>query len=445
MKKTSPSDIVVRFAPSPTGLLHIGSARTALFNYLYAKKLGGKYILRIEDTDTNRSTKEFEKDILEGLTWLGLSHDEVYRQSDRTKTYSKYLKKLVDENLAYMSEESEGENKTVIRLRNDGKIINFKDTIRGEISFDTSELKDFVIAKNFDEVLYHFAVVVDDFEMSVTHVIRGEEHLSNTPRQILIQEALGISRPEYTHLPLILNKDKSKMSKRFGATSVKEYREAGYLSEAIINFLAFLGFSAQDKTNKEIFSINELIDLFNLEHLQNGGAVFSVEKLDWMNEQHIRKMEIKVLVENLISFLPHELKNLVEKNKDLWLRIVEGEKGRLKKLCDIVEPAEIYLKTPFIEITLLIPPKNGDKEKTRQHLEKIIDILEKLPENSFSLEDIKNAVWPYAEEHGKGEVLWPMRVALTGKEKSPDPFTVANIIQKTETLKRLRDAVGVLS
>lgn len=441
-EKTTP---VVRFAPSPTGFLHIGSARTALFNYLYAKKMGGKYILRIEDTDRARSTKEYEEDILNSLKWLGLEHDEIYRQSERREIYSKYLHQLVMKNLAYVSKESEGDNKTVIRLRNNGQIVIFKDTIRGEISFDTSELKDFVIAKNFDEALYHFAVAVDDFEMGVTNIIRGEDHLSNTPRQILIQEALGMSRPQYTHLPLILNKDKSKMSKRFGATAVKEYRETGYLPEAIINFLAFLGFSAQNKTNEEIFSLSELAGLFNLERLQNGGAIFSVEKLDWMNGQHIRKKETKILARELIYFLPEELKNLAGENENLWLRIVEGEKERLKKLGDIVEPAEIYLQTPVTNSLILILLKNGSKESTRKHLMEIIKRLEKLPDNSFLLEDIKKVVWPYAEEHGKGEVLWPMRVALTGKEKSSDPFTVASIIQKTETLKRLKDALNAVA
>src|SRR3989338_11540689 len=218
---------VVRFAPSPTGFLHIGSARTALFNYLYAKKTGGKYILRIEDTDKTRSTKEFEEDILKELKWLGINYDEMYRQSERTNIYSDYLHQLVDKNLAYISQESEGESESVIRLRNIGKNITFSDTIRGSIAFDTSELGDFVIAKDFDQAIYHFVVVVDDFLMGITNVIRGEEHLSNTPRQILIQEAFGYDKLAYAHIPLVLASDRSKLSKRQGSVSLREFLDKG--------------------------------------------------------------------------------------------------------------------------------------------------------------------------------------------------------------------------
>ena len=435
---------VVRFAPSPTGFLHIGSARTALFNYLYAKKTGGKYILRIEDTDKTRSTKEFEEDILKELKWLGINYDEMYRQSERTNIYSDYLHQLVDKNLAYISQESEGESESVIRLRNIGKNITFSDSIRGTIAFDTSELGDFVIAKDFDQAIYHFVVVVDDFLMGITNVIRGEEHLSNTPRQILIQEAFGWPRVEYTHLPLILNPDKSKMSKRTGATAVCEYRETGYLPEAIINFLVFLGWSAQNKTNEEIFPLEKLMELFNLTQLQSGGAVFNIEKLDWMNEQHIRLMTEERLGQRLFYFLPDNFKKEAEENKKLWQRIITSEKGRIHKLCDIKETAQIYFETPKIDPLIIPSPKNRDKKTTKEHLQKTLILFQNLESEIFSREEAKEVIWPYAEEKGREEVLWPLRVALTGREKSPDPFTVSFVLGKEETLKRIKNALDAL-
>jgi len=212
------SQIVTRIAPSPTGVLHVGTARTALFNYLYAKQNNGKFIVRIEDTDKERSTKEFEKDILDSLEWLGLDHDEFYRQSERGEIYRKYIEKLTEEGKAYISKEEakeEGQRSEVIRFKNPNKEIIFEDLVRGEISFDTTELGDFIIAKSVDEPLYHLAVVVDDHEMGVTHIFRGEDGISNTPRQILIQDAIGAQRPKYAHLPLILGPDKSKLSKRY--------------------------------------------------------------------------------------------------------------------------------------------------------------------------------------------------------------------------------------
>ena len=252
LSKDSP--IITRFAPSPTGFLHLGSARTAFFNYLYARKNKGKFILRIEDTDKERSTREFEEDIINALSWLKIPYETLYKQSERTDIYKKYLKKLVDEDKAYVSKEEvkkEGHREEVIRFRNPNKKIKFADLVRGDIEFDTTDLGDFVIAKSSEEPLYHLAVVVDDFEMGITHVIRGEDHISNTPRQILIGEALGAPRPQYAHIPLILAPDRSKLSKRHGALAIAEYRNRGYMSEAICNYLALLGWNPG--TDQEIF------------------------------------------------------------------------------------------------------------------------------------------------------------------------------------------------
>ena len=279
--------IITRFPPSPTGPLHIGNVRTALYNYIFAKKNGGDFIVRIEDTDKARSKKEYEDSILENLEWLGLKRDgELLHQSERTEIYKKYLQKLIDENKAYISTETEGENREVVRFRNPNKFVQFDDLIRGTVEFDTTELKDFVIAKSVDEPLYHLAVVIDDFESGITHVIRGEDHISNTPRQILIQEAIGAPRPLYAHLPLILAQDRSKLSKRKHGESVSlgYYRNKGYSPEAIINYLALLGWNPG--TEQEIFTLPELVNVFDLERVHKGGAIFDEKKLAWVNRKH---------------------------------------------------------------------------------------------------------------------------------------------------------------
>src|SRR3989344_5846621 len=238
--------VVTRFPPSPTGYFHIGSARTALFNYLFATHTGGVMSLRFEDTDKARSKKEYEDDILSGLEWLGLTYTkpEIFRQSERTPIYQKYLKKLLDSGAAYEAEPgTDDPGKKVIRFKNPGTSVTFHDLIRGNVSFETAELKDFVIAKSVDEPLYNFAVVIDDYETGVTHVMRGEDHISNTPRQILMLEALGFKRPEYAHIPLILAPDRSKLSKRHGSVAVSEYKRMGFLPEAFVNYLALLGWN----------------------------------------------------------------------------------------------------------------------------------------------------------------------------------------------------------
>ena len=270
-----------RIAPSPTGFLHIGTARTALFNYLYARKMGGTFVVRIEDTDRARSTKEYEDDILAQLAWLGLSGDEFYRQSERAGEHQKALEGLVASDKAYLSKEPAKDDPTrtveVVRLRNPGKPVTFIDVVRGEITIDTADLGDMVIARSLTDPLYHFAVVVDDEFAGITHVIRGEDHISNTPRQILIQEALGYERPIYAHLPLILAPDRTKMSKRRHATSVADFAKRGYTKEALINFLALLGWNPGN--DKELYTEGELLAAFTLEHIQKGGAVFNEEKL----------------------------------------------------------------------------------------------------------------------------------------------------------------------
>ena len=390
--------IVVRIPPSPTGYFHIGRARTALFNFLFARKIGGEIIFRLEDTDKERSKKEYEEDIIESLKWLGITYDDgPFRQSERTEIYRKYLEKMLDEGTAYVSKESEGENKEVIRFKNPNKIITFTDEIRGEISFDTSDLQDFVIAKSILDPLYHLTVVVDDHEMGVTHIIRGDDGISNTPRQILLQEAIGAKRPVYAHVPLILAPDRSKMSARHGAVSLRDFRAKGYLPEAIINYLALLGWNPG--TDQEIFTIAELIEEFDLSKIQKGGAIFDEKKLDWINKEHIK-------------CLPEDVQ----------------KEMKLKEVGDL----------PYIKIAPSLDAgkicwKQISKVDTRKHLERVKELA-----------GDDAAIMEYATTVGKGNVLWPLRYALSGEEKSPDPFTLMASLGKDESVSRIQRAIDLL-
>lgn len=420
--------IRVRFAPSPTGFLHLGNYRTALFNYLFAKQNDGKFVLRIEDTDKQRSKKEYEDNILESLEWLGLKYDEFHRQSERVGTHRQYLEKLVAENKAYVSREpaKEGGGEVeLIRFRNPNKVVTFTDLVRGEISVDTTDLGDFVLAKSFDEPVFHLVVVVDDFEMGITHVIRGEDHISNTPRHILIQEAIGAPRPIYAHIPLILSPDRSKLSKRRGALALTEYRNQGYLPEAVLNYMAFLGWNPG--TEQELFTLSDLIKTFDISKVQKGGAVFNQEKLDWYNHEYLKLLTPEEFLSQAQTFLP-ELKTLPTLVPVLLERI--HTLGDIKKMADAGE-LKYFFETPTYDKELL---------KSQTYLAETIALVEKIPEEDFTAEKIKSVIWDFATEKGRGEVLWPMRIALTGQKQSPDPFTIASVLGKVETLKRLTHA-----
>ncbi|MDP2593564.1 MAG: glutamate--tRNA ligase [bacterium] len=436
--------IVVRMAPSPTGPMHIGTARTALFNFLFARQNNGKFILRIEDTDKERSKKEYERGIIDGLKWLGLEWDEMYKQSERTEIYKKYLEQLISEGKAYISKETAKEGKgevEVVRFKNPGKQITFFDVVRGEITFDTAELKDFVIAKNVGEPLYHFAVVVDDMEMNVTHIVRGEDHLSNTPRQILIQEALRADRPIYVHLPLILAPDKSKLSKRkHGETvSVEHYKNEGFFPEAVINFLALLGWNPG--TVQEIFTLKELVEQFSLEKLQKSGAAFNLEKLLWLNKEYLKRDKGSVfLVEaELKKFgLDGVSDEILTKLSPFILERI-SVLSDVRKLFDNGELSYFFSK-PEVGATSLLWKGEGDVVDTFRTLEALTALLDEIPKEDFSVENIKSKIMLFAEKEGRGRVLWPMRFALSGREKSPDPFTLAYILGKSETIARLKNA-----
>ncbi len=439
--------VVTRFAPSPTGVLHIGSVRTALYSWLYARQNEGKFILRIEDTDKERSRSEFEENIIDGLNWLGLNHDEFYRQSDRGEIYKKHLEKMIVDGTAYVSKEEpaeEGQRGEVIRFKNPNRVVTFRDEVRGDISFDTTELKDFVIAKDLDTPLYHFAVVVDDFEMGVTHIIRGDDGISNTPRQILIQEALNAPRPSYTHLPMILAPDKSKLSKRHGALAVTEYRDEGYMPEAVLNFVALMGWNPGG--DQEIISVAEMLVLFKLEKVHKAGAVFNIDKLKWLNKHYIKLLPAVKIEEEIMKRLPDDLRLSSKNNPEMFSKIVPIVLDRLNnfgEVTDLVNGGEVgyYFDDPVYPVEALFWKDDKDAEHTREKLDKVLEILQKISSEDFTAEAVKVALWDYATEVGRGNVLWPFRYALSGRDKSPDPFTLAGIIGKKLTLHRVDSAI----
>lgn len=441
---------VVRFAPSPTGPLHVGGIRTALFNYLFAKKRDGKFILRIEDTDKLRSKKEYEDDILESFKWLGITFDETYKQSDRAEIHKEYLKKMITEGKVYISKEEpkeEGERSEVIRFKNPNRKITFHDLIKGDITFDTTELKDFVIAKSVNEPIFHLANVLDDFLSGVTHIIRGEDHISNTPRQILIFEALGAKIPTYAHLPLILAPDRSKLSKRKHGESVstKYYRDRGYLPDALLNFLALIGWNPGN--DLELMSLDEMIEKFDLSAVQKSGAIFDKTKLDWMNKEYLKKGLEKgeITAKDILpeAFMKnrgsHQIKALFD---TLFERI-----HRTNELSELVEKGEYlyFIQRPEYEASSLLWKKAPDAKITSSRLEKVRELLESIPSDKFTKDETKNALWDFATKEGRGEVLWPLRFSLSGKAESPDPFTLCEILGKDETLNRIKIAIQKLS
>lgn len=436
--------VVTRIPPSPTGHLHIGTARTALFNYLFAKQQGGEFVFRSEDTDQTRSTREFEEEIQVGLQWLGITWDNevITRQSERQDIYRKYLEKLIDQDLAYISPEPSKQDPDttveVVRVRNPNTTITFTDMIRGEISFDTTELGDFVIARSIDDALYHFTVVVDDAEMGVTHILRGEDHVSNTPRQIVLLEALGFTRPQYAHLPLILAPDRSKMSKRHGAVAIADYQAEGYLPEAILNYLALLGWNPG--TEQEIFTLDELLESFSVEKIQKGGAVFDLEKLGWIQKQHLQNRDEEFQTAYVIDAIRSQVTDLTDTAQERFVRLVPTiiERYTTKKAIQTaVEVGEFdyIFHDPDPDPSMLAWKKDPDATAAIPRLQ---EARKALVQTDFSdPETIKAALWPLAESFGKGELLWPLRTALTGQERSPDPFVVAYVLGQDTTLDRI--------
>jgi glutamyl-tRNA synthetase len=445
--------VITRFPPSPTGPLHLGNVRTALFNYLFAKQNNGAFVVRVEDTDRARSEKKFETAMLNGLEWLGLERDgELWHQSERGSVYSSYINKLIKDGYAYISTETTGENKEVVRFKNPKVTVTFTDIIRGEVSFDTTELGDFVIARNISEPVYHLAVVIDDFETGVTHIIRGEDHISNTPRQLLIADAIGAPRPKYAHLPLLLASDKSKLSKRKHGESVslQYYQEKGYLPSALINYMALLGWNPG--TEQEIFTLEELIKNFSLNKVQKSGAVFNVEKLNWINKEHIKLIPEDEIKKHITSYLTSTDKfknNNWDIHREMLPKLSSIILERINVWSDInalVETGELdwAYEEPKNLGSMIFWKNEKDSQTTKAHLEWVIETVKQIISENWNAENLKNKIMPYAEKTGKGSVLWPLRVALSGKDRSPDPFTLLAVLGKEESIRRIQSAIAGL-
>lgn len=481
------NDIRVRFAPSPTGNLHIGGARTALFNWLFARHNGGAFILRIDDTDFARSTEESKRGILSALRWLGLDWDEgpevggphaPYSQSERLQLYEKAAQELVEKGLAYpcyctpeelaerrkqaMEEgkaprydgrcrhlsqkdriklEQQGRRPALrLRIPDTGETV-VHDFFRGDVAFANEVLDDFIIVKSNGIPAYNFASVVDDAEMQITHIIRAEEHLSNTPRQILVFQALEKPLPVFAHVPMILAPDRSKLSKRHGATSVEEFRDQGYLPDAILNYLALLGWSPEGE--EEILSLSELVRQFSLERVGKTAAIYDTKKLTWINGHYLNEMDLDQAVELAIPFL--QKKGLVPGDipEDLMVyirKVVEVVRTRVKTLAEIAEASDYFFDDDFTYEEKGIR-KHFQKEGVASLLQAAGQRLAKL--ETFDLETTEETYRNLSEELGvkAGDIIHPTRLALSGRTMGPGLFDIMVILGKEKTLERLERAV----
>lgn len=442
--------VVTRFAPSPTGYLHAGNYRTAVFAYLFAKHSGGKFIVRIEDTDAARSKPEYEANIFEALAWLNLPMDEQYRQSEHRPRHRELLEKLVAADAAYVSKETplkEGDREEVIRFRNPSGAVTFTDVIRGDITTDVTDLGDFIIARSYEEPVFHFAVAVDDSDEGVTHVIRGADHISNTARQLLIQRALGLPTPLYAHLPLIMDSSHKKLSKRFGAKALTEYRDLGVLPEALLNYLAFLGWNPGD--DREYLTKEELAEAFDISRVQKGSAVFDEVKLFSVNQHWMRELSDDEFLSHLSGhlppngFTPEKIRKAVPLLKERAQTFEQARELLTGELSCLFEVPEIECERLTAKE---LPDCSG---MTKMALESLSRAIESLPE-SVSTEEVKALLMPLADAEeaktkgGRGAVLWPLRYALSGQDRSPDPFTLISILGPKEAISRVQKAIAIL-
>jgi glutamyl-tRNA synthetase len=462
----SPNEkIRTRFAPSPTGYLHIGGARTALFNWLYARHYGGKFILRIEDTDQERSTDESTRAIFDAMTWLGLNWDEgPYYQAERIDRYQEAVRRLLDEGKAFrcvctpdvleekrkkaLAEGRKPKYDGTCREKHlewkPGSVVRFctpqagtttvNDLIRGVIAFSNEELDDLIIERSDGYPTYNFAVVVDDAEMGITHVIRGDDHLNNTPRQILLYEALGYEVPKFAHVPMILGPDKARLSKRHGATSVMAYQEMGYLPEAIVNYLVRLGWSYGDQ---EIFSPDELIRYFSLESVGRSAAVFNPEKLLWLNQHYIKEGNTDRLADLLCPFLKDM--DLTVTDKALVKKVVGDLQTRSRTLIEMAQSGAFYFRD-----RLDYDPKLVEQFLDKEGRTSLAAVLEELPALSdYTKEGVENMLRAIAEKRTLKlkNVIQPLRVALTGKTVSPGIDQVMITLGKEKVMAHIRNAL----
>jgi glutamyl-tRNA synthetase len=470
----------VRFPPSPTGPMHIGTARTLLVNFLSARGQDGKIVFRSEDTDRERSTPEFEQEIVDGIKWLGLDFDEgPFRQSERYEIYEQKFEELKKSGKIYpcfcSTEELEAERKiqnekklpprysgkcrdltpeqiqkfedegrkAVWRFRVPERTISFVDLVRGEIREEGQNIADFVIRKSDGQFLYHFTVVVDDSDMGITHVIRGEDHISNTSKHILLFEALGVEIPEFAHLPLLLNKDKSKMSKRDESgkpATIKRLDEDGYLPEAVVNFLALLGWNPGEGSEQEFFTMAELQKEFDFKHVAKAGAVFDLERLNFFNAHYLRQLPLGELVEKIKPFLNFEVDD-----EETLKKAVKLASERMKFFGE----ANDYLHYFFGELTYAAelfesPKMKVDSAKALNSLEKALPTLEGVED--WNEEEIQKQLFALIEGLGmkNGEMLWPLRVALTGEKFSPGVWEMCTALGKEKSLSRIQAGLDKL-
>ncbi len=419
----------VRFAPSPTGYLHIGSARTALFNWLYARHTGGQFILRIEDTDKVRSNPEFLDEILGSLKWLFMEWDgELTFQSKRFDLYKKYAEALVEKKLAFR------EGAAIIFKVEKERRVFFDDMIHGRIDFSTDEIKDQVLMKSDGTPTYNFACVVDDAQMKITHVIRGDDHISNTPKQILLYNALGFEIPQFAHIPLILSKDGGRLSKRHGATSIFEYKNMGFVAEALVNYLALMGWAPGNDV--EILPIAEMIKLFDVKNVNKTGATFDMDKLGWLNSQYIKNMEINKLIAETKEFL--KCKGVIDDKFDekKWGEIVLAYKERTRTLEDFVSVYKIFFNSE-LEYDEKAVEKYLKKPNSKDIIVKCRAVLEKLP--AFDHNSIEGAYRKLADElkMKPAELIHPTRVAISGKTVGAGLFEMMAILGRDAVLKRM--------
>ena len=431
MLKSRQMSIRVRISPSPTGFAHVGTAYISLFNYAFAKKNKGKFILRIEDTDIKRHVPKAEKAIFDGLHWLGLNYDEgpdvrgkfgPYRQSERISLYQKYAQELLEKKLAYQDEGA-------IRFKVLKGKTSWQDLIRGRIEFDNRQIEDFVVLRSNGYPVYNFAVVIDDWLMKISQVIRGEDHISNTPRQIMLYQALDAKPPEFAHLPLLRNPDQSKISKRKNLVALSWYQEQGYLPEAMVNFFGLMGWShPQEKT---VFSLDEFIKYFSFKRISTSAPVFDLRKLDWLNGVYLREKTDKELLQLIKPYIPKGMADSLIK------QTIPLIKDRLIKLSDYPDLVDFFVREPKVDKKLLIKKSQGEK-LLKEQFEKSIMELEK--NRVWEAKRLEKLFRDLAEKNNwhTGKYFMATRIALTGKTATPPLFETIEVLGREKTFKRLK-------
>jgi len=411
-------NVRVRIAPSPTGFAHVGTAYTSLFNLAFAKKHNGEFVLRLEDTDQSRNVDGAEEKIYKGLSWLGLKWDEgPYRQSERKDIYDKYIDQLLESRKAY-------EDDGAVFLKVEKKEVSWNDLVRGEVSFPEDQMKDLVIRKSDGFPTYHFAVVIDDHLMKISHVIRAEDHVSNTPKQIPIYEALGFKIPEFAHIPLLRNTDKSKLSKRKNNIEINWYKQEGFLPEALVNFLCLLGWSHPEE--KEIFSIDEFIKKFSLERIRKTGPVFDIKKLEWMNGEYIKKLSDSDFVKQVKPFVKGEISD-----------------EDLEKLSPLVKP-RINKLSQFDSIAGFFYEDREPIFKDKKQISLATSALEKIDDKDWNLENINNALSSVIKENDfkTGKFYMDLRGAISGSSVTPPINESIEILGRQNALQKLHKALN---